>query len=87
MVFPELVPPENPDRLDDYISKNFELKEQFEIGHVKGSVFKAPGLGFFMVFDDPENKVLEGIRGHPRGLLRQGALRDATLAGRTPGRP
>ena len=54
--------PEDPDRLDDYISRNFELKERFEIGYVKGSVFKAPGLGFFMVFDDPENKILEGIR-------------------------
>ncbi|WP_347712464.1 hypothetical protein [uncultured Fretibacterium sp.] len=67
--------PEDPDRLDDYISKNFELKEQFEIGHVKGSVFKAPGLGFFMVFDDPENKVLEGIQSANLGEGINGVFR------------
>ena len=39
--------PEDPDKLDDYISRNFKLVEQFKIGYVKGSIFKAPGLGFF----------------------------------------
>ena len=67
--------PEDPDRLDDYISRNFELKERFEIGYVKGSVFKAPGLGFFMVFDDPENKILEGIRNAKLGEGIDGVFR------------
>lgn len=67
--------PEDPDRLDQYIARNFKLMEQFESGYVKGSVFKAPGLGFFMVFDDQAGKVLEGIRNARMGEGIEGVSR------------
>ena len=67
--------PEDPDARDEELKDNFDCLEHFSEGVLKGSIFSSRKHGFFIVFDDPQNKILEGIRNTKLGEGIDGVFR------------
>ena len=67
--------PEDPDARDEELKSSFDRVGGFTEGMLKGSIFKSEKHGFFIVFDDPRNKILEGIQNAKLGEGIDGVFR------------